>query len=89
MASLSDRDGKIRIKDNTDTIVFEIPDASGKTVYTVVAPATTTVAAIATTLSALASPSLTWTYTTQTQADNLVKAVNQLILDMQALKAVG
>lgn len=88
MPSISDHDNKVFIKDNTDVEVFSIPDASAKTTYTVVAPATTTVAAVATTRAASSSPSVTFGFSTATQANNLIDAVNQLVNDLKAFKVV-
>lgn len=90
MPALTDRDGKVYVKDNTDTIVFAIPDSSGKTTYTVAATATTTVTAPTTTASFAAGTSgaatVVYGFQTSTQADALCTAVNQIIKDMQTLK---
>jgi hypothetical protein len=93
MPALADRDGKVRIRDNTDTEVFTIPDSSGKTTYTSAATATTTVTAPTTTASFAAgtagAATVVYGFTTSTQADAVVTAVNQIVKDMQTFKVAN
>lgn len=89
MPQLKDRDGKVRILDNTDTEVFVILDSGDRKTATVAATATSTFTAPVTLASITTGGTSVWGYASQTQADAICTAVNQIALALQTAKILN